>query len=217
VQETHTKINSHCCDLCDFSSHKKSFLQRHFKNVHLGNNNFKCDDCDISFSRNAYLQTHIESIHKKIKRFACDLCDYSSYYKKDIDRHSQSAQHNLGLKSYKCDQCDMTFTRKDSLVVHVNRTHKKDIDQQDQMFVSEERCEPYIPETYTSADQNDQKCFVQVNVLEVILETKETEIKAEIKEELLDDVDVDVDVDAAAAAAAAAEHDPLAIVKQEPF
>jgi uncharacterized C2H2 Zn-finger protein len=57
------------------------------------------------------------------------LCDYSSYHKKDIDRHSKSTHFddNLGIKEsrLKCDQCDTTFKRKDNLIVHVNKIHKK--------------------------------------------------------------------------------------------
>jgi KRAB domain-containing zinc finger protein len=306
INAIHNKIKRYCCDLCDYSAYYRTSLNRHSKDVHLGGNKeefkcdhcdkaftrketlvyhvniihkniqeFQCDHCDKAFGRNDFLQDHINAIHNNIKRFSCDLCDYSSYYKKYLVRHSKAVhcdnvkevfkcdscdktftwkvtlvkhvntKHkklrkyscqlctytsydkralkyhsnavHLGKKDYRCTQCNKTFTRRESLVGHIDNVHKKirryscqvcnytsyfkfdmikhlkrhhpnnvqthDLDTLmkeahiDQMFVT--------AEAFSSVDQNDKKCFEQVNVLEEVLETKEIEIK----EELLDDVD----------------------------
>jgi uncharacterized C2H2 Zn-finger protein len=121
IKTTHTK--SHICDLCDFSTHKISLLERHSINVHPGSKYYKCDDCDKAFDRNANLQAHINAYHKKIRRFFCDLCDFSSYGRRGLTKHSNAV--HLGLRDFRCDHCDQAFQEKKVLAVHVNRKHEK--------------------------------------------------------------------------------------------
>jgi hypothetical protein len=109
---------------------------------------------------------------------------------------------------FSCELCDYTSDVKSDLKIHSIRRHspnnvpKPDLEaQKDHMSVI--KCEPDWPETHISgADQNDQKCFVQVNVIEG---TKEIEIKEELEIVLVKE-ELDVVPD-----------DPLYIVKQEPF
>jgi hypothetical protein len=110
-----------------------------------------------------------------------------------MDRHSKSV--HLGKKDFRCDDCDKAFGFQSSLIRHISSTHK---------------C-ANLPETHRSADQNDQKIFVQVNVTEEILETKEIKIKEELDDDVVAAATEELDD------AADVNNDPIAFVKQEPF
>jgi hypothetical protein len=130
---------------------------------HVSIQEFQCDHCDKAFGVKSKLQTHINTIHKKIKRFGCDLCDYqcsqcSNKFGTNQDLTSHIATVHFKKQDFQCDH-----SHKHGLDALMKEAEK------DQMFVSVERCEPNLPEIFFSADQNDQKNFVQVNVFEEIL------------------------------------------------
>jgi hypothetical protein len=218
---------------------------KNHSNVHLRKWEFKCDDCDKAYSRKDKLtshkcaksnlkrhsnrpnivQKHNHSIHKKIKSQRCQeiletkdieikeesLDDVSAAVHKN-DLHAlmkKSQKDQMFVSVEKPEACSSAGQNDQKCFVQVNVNVNEEILETKDIEIKEEslddldaltiKCEPNLPKTYDSADQNDQKNFVQVNVIEEILETKEVDI--EIKEEL------DVDPD-----------DPLAgFVKQEPF
>jgi uncharacterized Zn-finger protein len=94
--------------LCDYSSYKRSDLERNSKGVHLAIKDFKCDICDQAFSRKGHLNDHVNSVHMNLTRHSCDLCDYSSYKRSDLERHSKGV--HLAIKDFKCDICDQAFS-----------------------------------------------------------------------------------------------------------
>jgi hypothetical protein len=127
-----------------------------------------CGHCDKAFTSNEILVVHVNRVHKKLRRYSCPLCKYTSYAKEEMKNHSNAV--HLGKKDFWCDHCDRAFGFLNVLNRHIGKyhrpknVHKHDLNvltkeaQKDQMFVSVERCEePYLPETYRSADQNDQK------------------------------------------------------------
>jgi hypothetical protein len=131
-----------------------------------------CGHCDKAFTSNEILVVHVNRVHKKLRRYSCPLCKYTSYAKEEMKNHSNAV--HLGKKDFWCDHCDRAFGFLNVLNRHIGKyhrpknVHKHDLNvltkeaQKDQMFVSVERCEePYLPETYRSAELNDQKklCF----------------------------------------------------------
>jgi uncharacterized C2H2 Zn-finger protein len=174
INDIHKKIKRFFCDLCDYCSYYRKHLERHATSVHVGIKNIKCDQCDKAFTRKEILVNHVNNVHKKLRNHSCQWCNYTTYGKSEMKIHNNAV--HLGKKDFRCDHCDRAFGLKSCLNRHLKNN-----------------CCP--------KKNKDQKNFVQVNVSEEILETKET---IEIKEEL---VDTDIAAD-----------DPLAfVVKQEPF
>jgi len=92
--------NKFVCDLCAYSSNKKSNLIMHKESVHL-NIKYACPECSKELSSRANLNSHMKNVHnKKIKcgdlehadtaKLSCKLCSYSTSRSGHLDRHMLS-------------------------------------------------------------------------------------------------------------------------------
>ena len=105
IMLVHDKVRKFFCDLCDFSSLKRSameihmwkrhmpvtvkcklctfqtktacLLKSHVKNLHDSNRQKDnvCHICNRAFYKKSYLQEHISRIHKKEKNVSCEICN----------------------------------------------------------------------------------------------------------------------------------------------
>ena len=107
------------CDLCEFSSDRRSGLQMHIDAVHQGLKPFKCTQCDAAYGTNTQLTRHIKGAHENA--YVCSTCNKSFASQNKLNEHI-GAVHE-GIK-HKCDFCDETFSRKGSITRHVKKAHQ---------------------------------------------------------------------------------------------
>nr|XP_012141954.1 PREDICTED: zinc finger protein 37-like [Megachile rotundata] len=103
------------CNLCDKRFKNSIKLDNHLL---LHKEGFKCTECDERFSHPADRDKHKELKHKL--RISCTFCT------KKFNSRSNFYTHVLthaGVKPYKCDICDETFTQRNSMLKHRKKSH----------------------------------------------------------------------------------------------
>ena len=85
------------CKSCDYKTTRKGNMRNH-KRVHSSNSLFKCpsEGCMFKTKRKGHMQTHDEAKHKGL-RFDCNLCDYQTAYRKDLGKHIEKKNTQVGL------------------------------------------------------------------------------------------------------------------------
>jgi KRAB domain-containing zinc finger protein len=121
------------CEQCDYAALNNRKVKTHMLSVHAEKNN-KCVHCNFVASTLKRLNRHIEHRHPKdnevsvpmkmeIGHHKCKECEYAAPSHVVLKRHINSM--HLVTKYYKCDLCDMKFSRTDVLGGHVRRVHVK--------------------------------------------------------------------------------------------
>ena len=110
------------CNLCHYTTVKKSILLRHCKTAHTNVKDFNCNLCQYSTNTKMSILHHYKTAHTNMKDFKCDLCEYSTNWKKELQRHSKAV--HLNIKEYKCDQCTKEFTQKGHMLSHKRMIHE---------------------------------------------------------------------------------------------
>jgi len=119
------QLENHCfkCQLCSYSSPKKSILKRHMRK-HTGEKPFKCSLCSYSASQKNNLQIHM-SKHTGNYPYKCKLCPFSTAHYSSINFHIMT---HTGEKPFKCDQCDYATITKTNLKRHIKMRHQQVIE-----------------------------------------------------------------------------------------
>ncbi|XP_071615503.1 zinc finger protein 64 [Heliangelus exortis] len=146
IRIKHSMENTLKCPECDFQCGNKTSLRHHVR-THQPEQPVKCSECNYSCSNKAALKVH-ERIHCKDRPFKCEFCSFDTKQrsnltthvrkahgdkvktkkqtveKKEGDRPKQGGSRQVAKldakKAFKCDLCDASFVREDSL-----RSHKK--------------------------------------------------------------------------------------------
>ncbi|OXB62024.1 hypothetical protein ASZ78_003195 [Callipepla squamata] len=146
IRIKHSMENTLKCPECEFQCGNKTSLRHHIR-THQPEQPVKCSECNYSCSNKAALKVH-ERIHCKDRPFKCEFCSFDTKQrsnltthvrkahgdkvktkkqtveKKDGDRPKQGGSRQVAKldakKAFKCDLCDASFVREDSL-----RSHKK--------------------------------------------------------------------------------------------
>lgn len=122
----------HMCHFCGKMYLTKPGLTRHVALKHDESSTstmLSCNICDAKFTTRGHLIGHINS-HNNIRPFECKKCKTRYAYKSSLLRHGI---HCTGRKSsqrrevFKCDQCFMEFTRKDTLTEHTSGKHDQEL------------------------------------------------------------------------------------------
>lgn len=143
------KHNSECtfkCSQCDFQCSSKGDLRQHLR-AHLPELPVKCLECSYSCANRAALKVH-ERIHSLDRPFKCHLCQFdtkqrsnlTTHIKKvhgndvtckfDIQKPEGNFQRQCGSrksnkvdakKTFRCDLCEASFVREDSLRSHTRQ------------------------------------------------------------------------------------------------
>ncbi|XP_065541999.1 PR domain zinc finger protein 5 isoform X8 [Lathamus discolor] len=105
-------------DSCGKRFKSKDALKKHKENVHSGNSRKKlmCSVCNKKCSSAANLQEH-RKVHEI---FECQECDKKFISANQLKRHMIT---HSGERTFRCDHCDATFKRKDTLNVHIQVVH----------------------------------------------------------------------------------------------
>ncbi|NXK65001.1 ZF64A protein, partial [Sylvietta virens] len=146
VRIKHSTENTLKCPECDFQCGNKTSLRHHIRG-HQPEQPVKCSECSYSCSSKAALKVH-ERIHGQERPFKCEFCSFDTKQRSNLTTHLRKAhgdrakgkKHPLdkkegdrpkqggsrqvakldAKKAFKCDLCDASFVREDSL-----RSHKK--------------------------------------------------------------------------------------------
>ena len=129
------------CSICDTRCSKKGALTAHFNLKHGDQSSFVCQTCGTTCSSKGNLERHVNTVHLKIKPFKCKECEFSTTHGTHLYNHnkkhkkccnsnfaslSELRQHEERVhlkKRFSCDECDLTFTMRDSLKRHKNVVH----------------------------------------------------------------------------------------------
>uniref|UniRef100_A0A8C5X5V3 ZFP64 zinc finger protein n=1 Tax=Malurus cyaneus samueli TaxID=2593467 RepID=A0A8C5X5V3_9PASS len=147
IRIKHSMENTLKCPECEFQCGNKTSLRHHIRS-HQPEQPVKCSECSYSCSSKAALKVH-ERIHCKERPFKCEFCSFDTKQRSNLTTHVRKAhgdkvkgkKHSLdkkegqerpkqggsrqvakldAKKAFKCDLCDASFVREDSL-----RSHKK--------------------------------------------------------------------------------------------
>ncbi|XP_043566177.1 zinc finger protein 64 [Chiloscyllium plagiosum] len=144
VRVKHSMENTFKCSQCDFQCGNKSTLRQHTR-THQPDKPIKCLQCSYSCASKGSLKVH-ERIHSEDRPFRCKFCSFDSKQrsnllmhlkkhhigkdklsagKKDVDGQKQGSSRLVvkldAKKPFKCDMCDASFVREDSLRSHKNQ------------------------------------------------------------------------------------------------
>ncbi|XP_060086760.1 zinc finger protein 64 [Heteronotia binoei] len=146
IRIKHNMENTFKCLECEFQCGNKTSLRQHLR-THQPEQPVKCPECSYSCSNKATLKVH-ERIHFKDRPFKCEFCSFDTKQRSNLTTHMKkvhrekvkvkkkttektegdgpkegSARQVARLeakKAFKCDLCEASFVREDSL-----RSHKR--------------------------------------------------------------------------------------------
>ena len=119
------------CDLCDYSSSKRSSLKRHLdshtevepfnREAHMREQYFSCDQCDFkSLTAGPRLKEHLtlHSSSRGEKAYKCELCDQAFGTRGHLAVHMRS-HSAMGMEPFKCDLCSYSSNKRSRMTRHV--------------------------------------------------------------------------------------------------
>lgn len=111
----HQKKRPFECTICDKTFAFKQGLERH-ESVHAAVHPFKCEHCEKSFPSQGKLARHLTA-HAGSRPYPCRICSKSYLLSHHLTRHMRSHKE-AALDSYKCHECNETFSDRDKLIYH---------------------------------------------------------------------------------------------------
>ncbi|XP_016102380.1 zinc finger protein 64 isoform X2 [Sinocyclocheilus grahami] len=163
VQLKHNASDSFRCSKCDFQCSTKAAL-RHHSRQHQPAQPLQCSECSYSCSSKGALKIH-ERVHSDERPFKCEHCSFASKQRSNLlihrrkfhadkpDRQGKSGRGSgtgeeppkplssryrarlEAARAFRCDLCEASFVREDSLRSH-KRQHNSDVQQQSQTVTS---------------------------------------------------------------------------------
>ncbi|XP_050718438.1 zinc finger protein 699-like [Eriocheir sinensis] len=106
--EIHKDKKAHECPQCHHLCYTASGLRTHIQEIHsnLEQHAYYCDVCGDKFAKVYGLKRHKERKHTK-NQLTCHICSKSFFCKEDMNKHSRT---HVGVATLKCDSCDKTFS-----------------------------------------------------------------------------------------------------------
>ncbi|XP_061487228.1 zinc finger protein 64 isoform X1 [Rhineura floridana] len=146
IRIKHSMENAFRCLECEFQCGNKTSLRQHLR-THQPEQPVKCSECNYSCSNKATLKVH-ERIHFKDRPFKCEFCTFDTKQRSNLTTHMKKVHGDKvkvkkkatekmegdrpkeggsrqvakleAKKAFKCDLCEASFVREDSL-----RSHKR--------------------------------------------------------------------------------------------
>uniref|UniRef100_A0A1B0DQD2 Uncharacterized protein n=1 Tax=Phlebotomus papatasi TaxID=29031 RepID=A0A1B0DQD2_PHLPP len=145
--DDHGECTSFECAICNSSFNRKSNLEMHVRQVHLGLKPCECKICGMQFETSNSLRNHLNThqvtkqcnaskitaadnaiadesksqkdIKKKGKEWSCELCSYKTFQKGTLKHHVKVV--HKGIRELHCPECKRGFTRASVLKQHMLR------------------------------------------------------------------------------------------------
>lgn len=116
------------CDICDFTSHRRDYVEHHVKAAHKPE--FHCRYCTRIISNYNYFVQHLAETHPRAKEtaqlFECDGCKKAFRTLESMEQH-KNCKHDADRKlpeNY-CETCGVSYSDATGLEVHFgNHLHK---------------------------------------------------------------------------------------------
>ncbi|XP_054837386.1 zinc finger protein 64 isoform X2 [Eublepharis macularius] len=146
IRIKHNMENTFKCLECEFQCGNKTSLRQHLR-THQPEQPVKCPECSYSCSNKATLKVH-ERIHFKDRPFKCEFCSFDTKQRSNLTTHMKKVHREKvkvkkkiaektegdrpkdgcarqvarleAKKAFRCDLCEASFVREDSL-----RSHKR--------------------------------------------------------------------------------------------
>ena len=115
----HFANSLHKCGHCGSLFNRKSQLQSHIRNKHMGRR-FACPQCQSTFASFGRLNEHVKFVHQKRPRYQCETCGKGFINRLHYFDHLAT---HTGSKRHVCSICQSQFTYKPSLKRHVLHFH----------------------------------------------------------------------------------------------
>lgn len=125
------------CEYCCKEFKKRSNYVRHKKTVHSRSVNGEflpereklfCVLCKKQYSAKSSLDYHVRTAHLDEAK-SCSCCDFKTIHKSVLEKHVRRHQEKKGdsdkscIKPFKCSDCGVAFTQKNSLNFHKRKKH----------------------------------------------------------------------------------------------
>ena len=142
------------CDTCDTEFKSGEKMDNHLRECHDCDQQFECKECDKIWVSPLSLELHYVEVHQKIM-YCCDTCGHAFVEPAQVKRHKKLVHeksfdnvchicgkafgmpcilkehlaifHDIGEKSFICDQCDKVFLRLNDLKNHIEGVHLKNV------------------------------------------------------------------------------------------
>lgn len=110
------------CELCGKSFRVKAHLKTHMATIHVPDRPFKCNVCQMLFKEKIEMKEHKKVAHNKNdNKFCCEVCGLKMRHKESLKHHVRNV--HLGIRDFKCDQCDQSFYQSNWLNKHKANYH----------------------------------------------------------------------------------------------
>ncbi|KAM8945778.1 zinc finger protein 64 [Pelodytes ibericus] len=147
IKMKHNADTTFKCSDCDFQCGSKATLRQHLRS-HMPEQPVKCPECTYSCANKAALKVH-ERIHSKDRPFKCLFCRFDTKQRSNLTTHikkthgdkmkskkaalckkegdqpksydSRKSSKVEAKKAFKCDLCEASFVREDSLRSHIKQ------------------------------------------------------------------------------------------------
>ncbi|CAK1548521.1 unnamed protein product [Leptosia nina] len=130
-QQKHAKKKDsiYVCKTCDKSFTVKATLLRHIAVLHEREPEYKCEYCPERFGSMQKLSRHLKT-HVGERPYPCKFCDKAFVKSQHYTRHLRvkhreevrgtmnTSQTDGEAESYRCEQCEETFSTQDELIFH---------------------------------------------------------------------------------------------------
>ncbi|XP_059056459.1 gastrula zinc finger protein XlCGF57.1-like isoform X6 [Achroia grisella] len=97
-RQTHLKLNTYTCDICDHRTYYKEAIKKHLI-CHSGERNFKCEVCNKAYARKRTLKEHMR-IHNNDRRFVCQYCERAFIQKCSLKGHMKTHHKDVENLNY---------------------------------------------------------------------------------------------------------------------
>lgn len=112
--------------ICPFCARFVRCVEDHIAIVHHNEKNFYCDLCPFSSYKRSPFEEHMKSKHLP-KNIKCSLCDFTTCTQQRLKSHIVNRHESRQDAHLPCPYCSKLFRTKYAVEYHINRKHKCDM------------------------------------------------------------------------------------------
>ncbi|CAH2261100.1 jg20097 [Pararge aegeria aegeria] len=112
------------CPDCGKIFSRKSYMDNHYKLIHVRKSQHYCELCDKHFINGYAIRTHKKFVHEKYekpKNKICDICGRGFHTNRVLINHKRT---HTGERPHKCSYCPAAFAQNVARKTHEKTQHK---------------------------------------------------------------------------------------------